>query len=382
MRSRLGFSWYTFSRKVAVRLGLPLLAMCAAGTSHAQSSVTLYGIIDTGVEYVTNIGPQKSAGVHVPSNTASLPSRWGVRGVEDLGGGLSAIFVLESGFAPGTGALNQGGREFGRQAYVGLSGRWGTFSVGRQYSQIFYGLPGDTLAPNLFSAAVLDTYLAGPRVDNALVYTFTNSGFTFGVTYSLGRDAVDSPAAGGCVGQSPNDWRACKSISAMAKYDGTNWGVATVFDRNYGGGGVGSPLPTSSLTDTRSLINAYMKFGPSTIGAGFVHRVNHGAETATISDVSSNYWWLGGTYWIGPAFALDTQFGHITLTSNTPSGASVIAARATYLLSKSTSVYFSAGRVFNQRDAAYTIDGGVTTGSSPLPGVDQTGVFVGIRHLF
>jgi predicted porin len=371
------------SLRRVIGFGLSSLAVCAPGASHAQSSVTLYGIIDTGIEYVTNVGPKKSSVVRSPSLTGSIPSRWGLRGKEDLGGGLSAIFVLESGFAPSTGALNQGGRLFGRQAYVGISSGWGTLTLGRQYSQIYWAIPGDTMGPNVYAAADLDPYLAQPRLDNAIAYTFTSSGLTVGATYSFGRDAVDPAAAGGCAGQSPTDWRACKSMSAMVKYDVTVWGVAAAFDRNYGGGGTGSPLPSSSQTDTRAVIDGYVKLGLSTIGAGFLHRINHGAQTPTLFNVVSNYWWLGGTYVPVPQVALDAQFGHISVGSGSSAGASVLAARATYLFSKRTSVYVTAGHVFNQRNAAFTIDGGVVPpASTPLPGVDQTGAMVGIRHQF
>jgi predicted porin len=377
-RTRGGHSWHQ-----VFWWAFSLLAACASSASHAQSSVVLYGVFDTGVEYVTNVGPQKSSSVHMPTLTASLPSLWGLRGKEDLGGGLSAVFVLESGFAPSQGTLNQGGRLFGRQAYVGLSGRWGTLTLGRQYSQIFWAvLTGDTLAPNIYAAADLDPYLTQPRVDNAIAYTFTSSGLTVAVTYSLGRDAVDSAPAGGCAGQSPTDWRACKAMSAMVKYDAGKWGVAAAVDRNYGGGGTGSPLPLSSQTDTRAVIDGYVKFGNSSFGAGFQHRINHGEQTPTIFDATSNYWWVGGSYLPLPDIALDAQFGHITVSDHA-AGGSVIAARAMYLLSKRTSVYVTAGRVFNQRNAAFSIDGGVVPpASTPLPGVDQTGAMVGIRHLF
>ncbi|MGU7770047.1 porin [Burkholderia sp. MR1-5-21] len=362
---------------------MSLLVACGPGAVRAQSSVALYGIIDTGIEYVTNVGPQKSSVVRTPTLTASIPSRWGLRGKEDLGGGLSAVFVLESGFAPSQGTLNQGGRLFGRQAYVGLSSaRWGTLTFGRQYSQIYWALPGDTMGPNIYAAGDLDPYLAQARVDNAVAYTFTSSGLTVGVTYSFGRDAVDPAEAGGCAGQSPTDYRACKSMSARIAYDATTWGGAVAIDRNYGGGGTGSPLPRSSQTDTRAVIDGFVKFGSATLGAGFLHRINHGAQTPTLFDATSNYWWIGGTYLPIPQIALDAQFGHISV-SGSSQGASVIAARAMYFLSKSTSVYVTAGHVFNQRNAAFTIDGGVIPpASSPLPGVDQTGALVGIRHMF
>ncbi|MCX4163164.1 MULTISPECIES: porin [Paraburkholderia] len=383
MNAQMNRARGVYSRHRILRWALLVWVAGASSASNAQSSVTLYGIIDTGFEYVTNIGPKKSSGVHVPTLTASLPSLWGLRGKEDLGGGLSAVFVLESGFAPSQGTLNQGGRLFGRQAYVGLSGSWGTVTLGRQYSQIFWALlPEDTLAPNIYAAADLDPYLTQPRVDNAITYTFKSSGLTVGVTYSLGRDAVDSAAAGGCAGQSPGNWRACKAISAMVKYDAAQWGVGAAFDRNYGGDGTGSPLPLGSQTDTRAVIDGYVKFSSATIGAGLVHRIDHGAQTPNLFDVVSNYWWIGGSWFPVPEVALDAQFGHISVDSNA-SGGSVIAARAMYFLSKRTAVYVTAGHVFNERNAAFSIDGGVVPpASTPLPGVDQTGVMVDMRHQF
>src|ERR1700744_2506519 len=105
-------------------------------SAHAQSSVTLYGLIDAGISYVNNAraGTSHDNLVKYDDGVAS-GSRWGLRGTEDLGGGLKAIFVLESGFNSGNGTLGQGGALFGRQAFVGLA-RDGVGSVtfGRQYS--------------------------------------------------------------------------------------------------------------------------------------------------------------------------------------------------------------------------------------------------------
>src|ERR1700751_1206050 len=101
---------------------IPLMSLC--GAAYAQSSVTLYGLIDEGVNFTNNAG--SGSAVQVRSGDTS-GSRWGVRGDEDLGGGLSAIFRLESGFNASNGQLGEGGRLFGRQAYVGLqSQQYGT----------------------------------------------------------------------------------------------------------------------------------------------------------------------------------------------------------------------------------------------------------------
>lgn len=104
------------------------------GAVQAQSSVTLYGIIDTGLIYNNNIGGKK---LYAISSSNVQGTRWGLRGIEDLGGGLKALFLLENGFNPDTGNLNQGGDEFGRQAFVGIrSDRLGTITLGRQYDSV------------------------------------------------------------------------------------------------------------------------------------------------------------------------------------------------------------------------------------------------------
>ena len=96
----------------------------AALTAQAQSSVTLYGTVDAAVEHLSNA---PTGGItRMPGLTGgSAPSRLGFRGSEDLGGGLRAIFTLEQGISVDNGTLNQGGRAFGRQAFVGISAPWG-----------------------------------------------------------------------------------------------------------------------------------------------------------------------------------------------------------------------------------------------------------------
>jgi outer membrane protein OmpU len=112
-------------RLAGLALGMSL--GCVPALSRAQSNVTLYGILDAGVTYVNNTG-----GAHVWKfdDGVSYGNRIGFKGAEDLGGGLAAVFALESGFRLGTGRLAFGGAEFGRQAYVGLKNAWGALSFG------------------------------------------------------------------------------------------------------------------------------------------------------------------------------------------------------------------------------------------------------------
>src|ERR1700754_949010 len=112
--------------KSLVAVGLCL----ASGYASAQSSVTLFGQIDEAIAYINNAGG--SASYRMRSG-AWIGSQWGLIGTEDLGGGYRTFFRLENGFDVNTGKLGQGGREFGRQSFVGFGSPYGTLTFGRQY---------------------------------------------------------------------------------------------------------------------------------------------------------------------------------------------------------------------------------------------------------
>ncbi len=146
-----------------------------AANAHAQSSVTLYGVIDEGIDYVNNSGGHSLWRMRDGTYDGVYGSRWGLKGSEDLGGGLSAIFKLEAGFSTENGQSRQGGRLFGRQAYVGLSDtRFGTVTLGRQYDSVVDYLqpvtaPGQLAGP-LVHAGDIDNTDNSFRVDNSVKY--------------------------------------------------------------------------------------------------------------------------------------------------------------------------------------------------------------------
>lgn len=116
--------------------------MCAvalgglAGAAHAQSSVTLYGLIDAGISYVNHAQNASGGSSSLVKFDDGINggNRWGLKGAEDLGGGYKAIFTLENGFGLADGSISQGGALFGRQAFVGISkSSVGAFTMGRQY---------------------------------------------------------------------------------------------------------------------------------------------------------------------------------------------------------------------------------------------------------
>ncbi|SAK62171.1 porin [Caballeronia ptereochthonis] len=156
------------------------------------SAVTLYGLIDQGVEFVNNVanGKNKTAnGWRTGDGTAT--SYFGIRGSEDLGGGVKAIFDLQGGFSPTTGASRQGGRIFGRQSYVGIDGKYGRLTFGRQYTMRFFGIPFiNPFGTGAQGLTTLDNGIANARADNSVSYRYFLGDFEGGVNYSFGGNPL------------------------------------------------------------------------------------------------------------------------------------------------------------------------------------------------
>jgi len=354
-----------------------LLAALTAG-ARAQS-VTVFGIVDAAVEHVTRVGPTGSGLTRMPSLTGSVPSRLGFRGVEDLGGGLRAVFTLEQGFVPDSGGLSQGGRAFGRQAFVGLAGDWGTLSFGRQYTMLFWSiLESDVLGPAIYGTGSLDAYIPNARADNALAWRGSFGGWMLGAAYSLGRDVVNAgnPAGTNCPGELAADARACRGWSMLVRYDSASWGVAWAQDTIRGGPGAFAGLSSSAMSDARLSANGYVKIGSVKASLGVVRRHND----ANPSTPRSALWYAGAVWSLAPALTLDGELLRLDYTGSADR-AWLVAARATYALSRRTALYATAGAVSNEGGLSLSVSAGAP-GSNPKAGGGQTGVTAGIRHAF
>jgi predicted porin len=356
---------------------LGCLLATSAAISHAQTNVTMYGLIDTGVEYLNNVGTADANVVRMPGLSGTLPSRIGFRGTEDLGAGLKAVFTLENGFDPGVGTLNQGGRLFGRQAWVGVQSDWGTVSVGRNYTMLFWANnDADVLGPNLYGMASLDPYIPNARSDNSLAYRGTFGGVTVGATYTLGRDS-----SGGCGGESAADAQACRGWSALVKYDAPIWGVALGHDRFRGATGLAA-LGGSGLEDKRTILNGYVKFAGAKVGGGVIRRENAGTLSAAVNPTrKSNLFFVGASYPITPAFTVDGEVFKLDYKGSAAES-TMFAVRGTYALSKRTAAYVTAGRISNDGALTTSVSSGNVAAAPTAPGGSQTGVMVGVRHAF
>lgn len=190
-----------------------LVAGFAATAAQAETSVTLYGVLDGGVQYQKFKG-EDAAGASVSRDLTGMAdgvnsgNRWGLKGSEDLGNGLKAVFQLESGFNLGTGQSGQGSRLFGRQATVGLqSDSWGLIELGRQ-TNIASKYFADVASPFgvVFGQANIGSAFSAAgnhRLDNMIMYqTPKFAGFQFGLGYSFNADGGQTPD--NVNGENPN----------------------------------------------------------------------------------------------------------------------------------------------------------------------------------
>ncbi|AQH00252.1 porin [Burkholderia sp. KK1] len=396
-------------------LGTSLALLAIAGTAQAQSAVTLYGIVDDGFNWTSNSGGHN---LYNLSSGVMQASRWGLKGREELGGGLAALFVIENGFDLNNGSLAQKNRGstqglmFGRQAYVGLSSAYGTVSIGRQYDSVvdYVGpFESGTQWAGYIGAhpGDLDNLNNAYRVNNAIKFASKQYyGFTFGGVYSLGGVA-------GAVSRNQL-W----SLGAGYANGPLTLGVGYLNARNpnagfFGDNGASAP-PTASANFISSPVysgyasartyqvvaaGAAYAFGPATLGATYSNAqfknlgdtVNSGPNprgytgNANFNNVEVNF-----KYQLTPALVLGAAFDYTkggdvdSATGNVP-GAKYYqgALGADYFLSKRTDVYLigvyqKASGIDSTGTAAVAAINNLTPSTSDR----QSTVRVGIRHKF
>jgi predicted porin len=345
-----------------------LILLSTAGLVHAQSSVTLYGVVDSGLLY-TSKSPGGATGQNAGKQFSLIdsgldPSRFGLIGTEDLGGGLKAKFRLESGFSVANGGYNDSnGNMFGRQAWLALDGRFGEIKAGVQYSPFVLALYAtDPRDFSQFGSGAIN------YVDNVLVTGLFNSN---AVSYTSPTLAGLTGSALIALGGTPGNFQAGRQYSASLKYE--NGGLlinAAIYDGN-SGGSAQTPVPSTVAFEGRT-IGASYKLGGLTARASFAKYKVAGAFNANVYGGGLDYLPL-------PAFEIN---GGVWVTGdrNDTANHSVMAAVGTnYYLSKATTLYAQVGIVSNH--GAMNTGLSINSGLYGAPGT-TTGLDIGIRHSF
>ena len=366
-----------------------------ATAAHAQSSVTLYGLIDAGLTYTNN---QNGSHNFKMTSGAVNGSRWGLRGSEDLGGGLKAIFTLENGFSIANGTLGQQGREFGRQAFVGLSSnQFGTVTLGRQYDSVVDYLGplaltgtqyGGTQFAHPFDNDNLDNSF---RINNSVKYQSANyAGFKFGALYGFSNQADGfannrSYSVGASYNYGP--------LNIAAAYLQLNNNLTAGAINNANGAVAGDNTFNAGLQRTFGAGLNYA-FGPATVGFVFTQTKLEDAASingATVGNTGNipignyarfNNYELNAHYALTPALSLAGAYTYTDarLDGEKPSFHQ-FSLQTAYSLSKRTDVYL-------QGEYVHALDLGDSGIGAPINGVgmsstpNQVSATVGIRHRF
>lgn len=331
-------------------------ALCAfSGAAHASSTVTLYGLLDASINYTSNVDGNSRARME---SGAMQGSRWGLRFSEDLGGGLKAIGNVEGGFNIGTGHAAQGGRMFGRQAFVGLSSdRAGTITMGRQYL-----ISSDFVSPLTMNAWAgclgthpldLDNLDNSHRADNTIKYISASyGGFQFGGSVSpggiagkLGNDLVWS------LGAAYNNGPFRAGASYISSRDAKN----SPFNKFAKFGDLNDWKLSSQRVDVRynvAALGANYKFGAATVGAVLSHtdfKAANDAAKLTRNDFKAKSLSaeVHGSYQLSPALQVGAGYSFTRITRPGERGANnrgalpfhQVSLGSSYALSKRTDVY-------------------------------------------
>jgi len=208
-----------------------------AGAASAQSSVTLYGVLDGGLRY-SSVSLANGDGVSNFGGAYGVQSgnRWGMKGVESLGNGNNAMFQIESGFDMGNGAGQQGGRLFGRASWVGLQNNaWGDVRLGRMTNLTSDWMVGglDPFAAGFGQLNMGHAFTSGNtvRLDNTLMYRTPNmSGFQAGLGYSF---ATGLTSNGGTTGYGFATSNNSRQITAGLKYANGPFYAAATYEKAY-----------------------------------------------------------------------------------------------------------------------------------------------------
>ena len=356
---------------------IALAVLAASGAAMAQSSVTLYGVVDTGLTY--SKGDESVYGMtHVGGN---VNSRLGFRGVEDLGNGLKATFNLEAGMGvdDGTDYFTGSGMAFRRTSTVGLEGGFGSVRLGRMLTSSYlavsrYDAFGDTgIGASLAWNGGQTGYAA--RTENAISYSSPNfSGFKIGAEYGFGEQ------------QKASDKR---YIGLGATYDNGPLSLGLGFDR-LNGDTRNNTVGTENLTTWH--LGAAYNFGVAKLMGFYKQSKDKDAGVGAAGDnVKFKTFGLGVTAPVGAAGEVRASYNHYRLSADV-TGFSVPTFKANQLslgyvhnLSKRTALYGTYAYLKNKNDSGVNMGlqlNGAMSGAGLSDSGAQHGLQVGVRHAF
>jgi predicted porin len=358
------------------RIAILVAASSIPVTVWAQSSVTLYGVLDAGLIFTNksyNPATGQNGGKQIEMISSGLePSVFGLTGVEDLGGGLKARFKLESGISLANGGFdNTNGGLFGRQAWVSLVSKVGEFKAGLQFSPYILALyDSDPRNMEQFGSNI------SVYANNTFTGTFVSNAFSFTSTKVAGFTASLMYAFGGVAG----DFNAGRQYSASLKYEGAGLLVnAAVYDASAGN--------ETSLNNTLFEVPLIAKtfglgysIGSFTVKGSFT---NYKAPMTTLNGLvgggDHDVWNLGFSYFVTPELNVNSGVWYLRDPHDSSTHGLLAVLGTQYSLSKRTSLYAQVGVTNNRGRSTLGLD--VDGALQGAPGT-TVGGGIGILHRF
>ncbi len=353
------------------------LALAAfSSEAMAQSNVSLYGVIDLALQSGRTGGTVTTR----VDSSAVAPTRFGIQGSEDLGGGSQAIYRIESGFNADTGALANNGTLFGREAWVGLSGGLGQVQVGLNYTPLFssyvsYSL-GELNTLGWGNATNNFVFVPVARAPNSIRYTSpVFAGLTLRAFHALGNE--------GAAGQP----RGLGKISSVGlNYKTGNLSVdGDYLQQDYVNAAMLTP-DIQTRTGRYFLLGASYDFG--LIKPAFIFQSHRGAaDVATPLNTSfanpdHDLYEVNALIHVTSNGTLLLSYGQYKKLANGAGNARSYGLRHDYRLSKRSGLYAGISRVENESAASFTVSSAAGPGIAVIPGKSIDSVIVGIIHRF
>jgi predicted porin len=365
-------------------------SLAAIGSSaYAQSSVTLYGVLDAGMLYqstsaasfsptVKNLGKVyrfKDGGIYA--------SIWGMKGTEDIGGGYYVNFKLQGTFDSGTGKFGLSdtpgvAAQFNQFATVGVSGPFGSVNAGRQIVPMAYAMAETDVRSGQYFGSILTAWIG---MNTAAGWPGTSTNGPIGALYDSNAIVYQSPTFGGvsaaleyAPGGVPGQFQGGTRESAVLKYSNYGLKLSAVYYNGHDTNPGPTTVPTGLDNNRFWYLGALYTIKGFSVSASY----SNGKNPAHSNLVNLDLYSVGLGYRFAPDFQVTSGLYYMKDRNNSTNKSTEVAAGAEYSLSKATLVFGQVGYVNNRGNATTTI----SYGAPVAPGMGTTAVNIGLRHYF
>jgi predicted porin len=368
--------------------GLAALSLLA-NAAYAQSSLTLYGVIDNGLYYqntsASSFSPtaRNNGAVWQDKDAGLYASFWGLRGAEDIGGGYKINFKLQGAYNSTNGNFQPGATTgvpaiFNQIATVGVSGQFGSFDIGRQYAPMVYAMVDTDARAGVYFGSILTSWLA---MNHTAGWTGQNSNLPIGALFDSNAMVYQSPKIFGTTlmleyapGGDPGQMQGGTRESAVLKFSNYGLNVSAVYYNGHDTNPTATSVPTGLDNNRFYYIGAMYRYLGASVSASYALGKNPADSLRADIEMISG----GLGYQFTPWFLVTSGYYYLQDRNDTANHSSEFSIGVNYLLSKQTTTYLQVGHVANKG----TMNQWIAYGEPVAPGVSTTAVSVAIRHSF